>query len=668
MKFSCTVGAYVKTNETSILSKTGSAWIRKHTGTADQEVIDTIQDQVDNAEAYFQQLKEDKEAMLKVSITKREYAELLGRLLVDVKLIGIDQISIAKREYEKASFSYTSAPDSLWTAYNHILVALTKAHPSKWMEQQKLLHFYMMGEFDFTVFDDEEDEDINQTSLVDMIDEVEDAGVENVSELPVEIPLQEDIDEDNYSVGESEVLSDDDIEEATEEELVGEPELPVTRLMTKREIVEEYGDVLPEEQLRTLGIEVKPEMEATAKPTISMVDAIAKYGHLLSEEERVSLLKSKGPADALQVIRDAYNADQEVVVAEEIPDILLKDPADIAIITTLTNLDGSTPENAVSSQETETTSPVVDLDAEDDAILEQVLTPIENVDSSLKTETTSQDVEDEPSEFIAEAEINLAEQVQNDMVESVMASETTSTLNETVPTILGADSAEEEAKVMEVLQESGLALPPTSMKEVDMDRQQEVEYNTTVNQIEDVIKPHVEEESDFFMGIDDIKDLCPDVELEVGLVVTIGDDECEIVSISDTDIGLSTLSEGVVDEVVEENLSFDIGEPDILPSPQTMLRTKSSPVESTDEVKEEELSKEESEAIDKSIELMNAKVELTPEEIAINTAIESEIEDLYGSKLAFTYKVVGNQYNIQLESGETFILAAAYIESLKSEQ
>jgi len=156
LRFRCAVGGYVKINNTSIISKT-SSWGRKHTGTADQETADTIEDQITNAVAYYDQLQSDKEQMKQITLTKRQYAELLGTLFIDIKMISTEQLGMIKKEFEKPSFNYTSDPDSLWSLYNHILLALAKSHPRTWMEQQRLVHFHLMTEFDLTEFDPEEE-------------------------------------------------------------------------------------------------------------------------------------------------------------------------------------------------------------------------------------------------------------------------------------------------------------------------------------------------------------------------------------------------------------------------------------------------------------------------------------------------------------------------------
>jgi hypothetical protein len=158
MRFKCAVGAYVHINKASIISSDMSSWGRKHTGTADNETAETIQNQIDNAEAYFNQLLADKEKMKETLITKRKFAELLGVLYLELKILSGEQMGIVRKEFNKASFTYTSKADSLWTVYNHILIALAKSHPKTWMEQQKIVHLHLISEFDLAEFDAEETE------------------------------------------------------------------------------------------------------------------------------------------------------------------------------------------------------------------------------------------------------------------------------------------------------------------------------------------------------------------------------------------------------------------------------------------------------------------------------------------------------------------------------
>jgi len=159
MKFRCAVGGYVHVNKASVISKTQMEFNRKHTGTSDLESGEAIKQQIENSETYFAQLLQDKEAMKNTLITNRQFAELLGVLFVEKKLITGEQLKIARNELDKPSFNYTTPSNSLWTMYNHILVGLAKSHPKTWMDQQKLVHFHLMDEFNLTKFDEEPSDD-----------------------------------------------------------------------------------------------------------------------------------------------------------------------------------------------------------------------------------------------------------------------------------------------------------------------------------------------------------------------------------------------------------------------------------------------------------------------------------------------------------------------------
>ena len=184
LKFRCAIGGYVKTNNASVIASDSSSWTRKHTGSADTETVDTIETLIEDAFDYFDDLKNSKERMKNITISREDFSKLVGVLFVDLGVINTEQISLIKQELDKPSYQYSTDEDSLWTRYNHILVALKKSHPKYWMEQQKLVHLHMMTQLDMIEFDqklaqgspgkpDDVIVDPNQTNLIDMIDEVE---------------------------------------------------------------------------------------------------------------------------------------------------------------------------------------------------------------------------------------------------------------------------------------------------------------------------------------------------------------------------------------------------------------------------------------------------------------------------------------------------------------
>jgi hypothetical protein len=146
-KFKCSIGAHVYISGNRILPGTMGSWIRKHTGTADQEANKVIDAQVNDADVYFNQLVLDKENMKGIILSTQQRAETMGRLYFEHKLLGTEQMSLVRQEIQKPSFAYTADKDSLWVLYNHISHALKTSHPKIWMDQQRMVHWFLTDAF-----------------------------------------------------------------------------------------------------------------------------------------------------------------------------------------------------------------------------------------------------------------------------------------------------------------------------------------------------------------------------------------------------------------------------------------------------------------------------------------------------------------------------------------
>ncbi len=632
LRFRCAIGAYVKLNEMSVLGDTSSAWGRKHTGTADDETLETIEQQIDNAAGYFKQLAADKEVMKKIKLTKREYAELLGRLYIDIKMLSGEQLRIVKKEYEKPSFNYTTDADSLWALYNHILVALSKCHPRTWMEQQKVVHLHLMAEYKLAKFDDEEAEvkDPNQLNIIDAIDAVEstdtyapsyneDLGEDEKPDLDAE----EDADWDKLEkAGVIKPVVETDTEYAERvAEIEGEPETTVQEIVqeqVEKVVNEEHAAVatngetalpkaepLPEALPEAPAPAPVPEADAP-KPTITMKEAVEKYGHLVTEDERATLLQGKGPEEALNKLKAAYLADQEKVSQEvetetkpeESVEESVEEPVAKAVLpTSPTQSPLETPEVMSANEESEDVEiegeffmTKNDLDSMYEGVTLELGFVVSMMDKDFEITTCdpnsnqygltelslpglseSDTVTSEPVVIERDSEGNAlasAKMVVTDF------SETPNTLAEKTPAILGAESPEEEAQVMEALADVGLAKPVEEVKEAP---------------VEAVV-------------VDDME-------------------EIEAVDVTDE--------------------SFEIGDPEVALPAESMLKSTSV---------KEDLAPEPTEA-DK----------------AITATIDREIEELYGAKIPFTYELNDDQYNVKLETGETFVMTESYLNTLKDE-
>ena len=173
MRFKCGVGAIHKTHNTSMVCGDMGSWARKHTGSADTETKETIEEQVKLAKMYYDQLVSDKEAMKKINLDVRKQSQLLGMLFAEHDVLTTEQASMIKQQMNKTTFN-SSNPGSLWEFYNFVTIALQQSHPKTWMEDQRVLHWFMSDTFKFDKVEVKEEETIdpNQVDLEDSIAEV----------------------------------------------------------------------------------------------------------------------------------------------------------------------------------------------------------------------------------------------------------------------------------------------------------------------------------------------------------------------------------------------------------------------------------------------------------------------------------------------------------------
>ena len=142
VKFKCVVGAYINQSGSVMISGDIGSWVRKHTGSADTEVKDTIDQYVSNAHMYYNQLCADKASMEGVSLNKRKQAQLLGVLFAEYEILTTEQASMIREQMKKPQQVFANT-DSLWAFYNFVTNALQHSHPKTWMEDQRILHYFI---------------------------------------------------------------------------------------------------------------------------------------------------------------------------------------------------------------------------------------------------------------------------------------------------------------------------------------------------------------------------------------------------------------------------------------------------------------------------------------------------------------------------------------------
>jgi hypothetical protein len=142
MRFKCGIGAiHTKNNTTMVCGDMGS-WARKHIGTADTETEKTITEQVSLAKMYYDQLVSDKEKMKEISLDRRKQSQLLGILFADHEILTTEQASLIRQQMSRPTHTYENN-ESLWAFYNYVTLALQQSHPKTWMEDQRVLHWFI---------------------------------------------------------------------------------------------------------------------------------------------------------------------------------------------------------------------------------------------------------------------------------------------------------------------------------------------------------------------------------------------------------------------------------------------------------------------------------------------------------------------------------------------
>jgi hypothetical protein len=210
IKFKCAIGGYINGNGGAMLSGEMGSWSRKHTGNADEEAVATITDQIDNALLYYTQLISDKEAMKTVSLTKRKQAQLLGILFAEYQILTTEQASIIRQLMDKPKQVFEDS-NSLWAFYNHVTTSLQYSHPRTWMEDQRILHFFISTVTNF--------QQVTAQVAVNLVDTVDETVVDPLTAIPNQTNILDQIAEI-----ESTLMADDDVWSDTEDvEVVEEP-------------------------------------------------------------------------------------------------------------------------------------------------------------------------------------------------------------------------------------------------------------------------------------------------------------------------------------------------------------------------------------------------------------------------------------------------------------
>lgn len=150
VKFGCAVGSFIYDNNASLIGSEGMSWIRKHTGTADQEADNIIEQLISHANMYFDKLITEKNTMMQCPLTKEDFGCIMGALYFEHELITPNQASAIKKEYHKPEHTYTHK-ETLWGLYKLLMFGIEGMDIKKWARSQQKLHHMIMTEYAINV-------------------------------------------------------------------------------------------------------------------------------------------------------------------------------------------------------------------------------------------------------------------------------------------------------------------------------------------------------------------------------------------------------------------------------------------------------------------------------------------------------------------------------------
>jgi hypothetical protein len=136
LRFSCGIGGLIYDNNVPFVSRDAQVnWARKHTGTAKEESTNVINQMINQAVHHFTKIVDMKDRFKAIVIDRNEYSKLMGFLFFDKSILGIEQSTQIRNEYNNPSFDY-SGKGTLWEVYKMIMFGVKEQSPKTWYKQQ----------------------------------------------------------------------------------------------------------------------------------------------------------------------------------------------------------------------------------------------------------------------------------------------------------------------------------------------------------------------------------------------------------------------------------------------------------------------------------------------------------------------------------------------------
>lgn len=138
------IGTHILICSNGCVSGDYGSFRKKHMGTVEEFTPAAITEYIKQAGDAFRNMQLERTVLKNIELTKRDKAELLGRLFLEEELITTMQMNIIAKEIEAPTFDY-GAPDSVWELYQYTTYAMKETHPRLWISDHIKAHNFFVN-------------------------------------------------------------------------------------------------------------------------------------------------------------------------------------------------------------------------------------------------------------------------------------------------------------------------------------------------------------------------------------------------------------------------------------------------------------------------------------------------------------------------------------------
>jgi hypothetical protein len=139
------IGAHIFICQNGAVHGDMGSFRKKHMGSVQEFTPTAITDYIKQAGDTFRTMQTERERMKQIEVSKRTQAELIGRLLLEEKLITTMQVNQIAAELTNPTYDY-GAPGSMWELYQFTTQTMKDTHPRFWINDHMQAHNFFVNE------------------------------------------------------------------------------------------------------------------------------------------------------------------------------------------------------------------------------------------------------------------------------------------------------------------------------------------------------------------------------------------------------------------------------------------------------------------------------------------------------------------------------------------